>query len=167
MKRFLLLLTAALLCFSPLTVLAQNRISQSKISSLVSRYKRQPGFEVVKLGMISTLAIKKMIRVAAQNDPDPDTQALLKTVNGIKKITVIDFEDCSARDEIRDRIDGIVSGADLLMEVKDSGEAMSMYGVVSEDGRKVKDFVLYAPSDYSLICLFGNISMDAIASLAQ
>ena len=44
---------------------------------------------------------------------------------------------------------------------------MKIYGVFDEQSGTVQDFVLYAPSDCALICLFGSISMDAIAQLVS
>ena len=48
-----------------------------------------------------------------------------------------------------------------------NGEKMRIYGVMDEKTNEVKDFVLYAPSDCSLICLFGTLSMDAMAKIAS
>ncbi len=44
---------------------------------------------------------------------------------------------------------------------------MRIYGVVDESADSVKDFVLYTPSDCALICIFGSISMDAVAKIAS
>ena len=90
-------------------------------------------------------------------------------MKGIHGISVLDFEDCSEKDKARiiKQLDKNLSGSDMLMEASDNGEKMRIYGVIDEKTDEVKDFVLYAPSDYSLICLFGTLSMDAMAKIAS
>ena len=167
MKKIVLFLTALLLCLAPTGTAAQSRISHTKISSLVSQYRRTEGFEVIKLGAVSTLAIKKLVNLSAREDPE--SLEFLRAINGIRRITVIDYEDCrdQVRRDISEQIAGIVSGAELLMEVQDGSDRLSMYGVVSNKGDKVKDFVLFSPNNSALICLFGSLNMDTLMKLAR
>ena len=53
------------------------------------------------------------------------------------------------------------------MEVKDESDTMQMYGIIDEDGESVRDFVLYTPADCALICIFGKVSMDAVAKIIK
>ena len=50
------------------------------------------------------------------------------------------------------------------MEIKDGGDMCRIYGVVDDAADKLSNFVLYDPSDCTLICLFGTIPMSAVVS---
>ena len=57
---------------------------------------------------------------------------------------------------------------DVLMDIKDSGQqSMRLYGVVSDDGKTLKDFVIHSPESSALICLFGTISFDGISKFIE
>ncbi len=74
---------------------------------------------------------------------------------------VVDNEKCIGCGQcVRDCVAG-------FLEVKDGSETVRIFGVASEDGEEVKDFVLYAPDDCALVCLFGSISMEAVASMVE
>lgn len=165
MKRILLVLSLLL----PVAAFAgspQKTVSRAGIYAVLSECRHYEGAEVVSLGRFATAAMKGAIKIAAKDDPD--AREAMSMMKGIRGISVFDFEDCSEKDKtlIIKKLDHFFSGSDMLMEASDSGEKMRIYGVMDEKTDKVKDFVLYAPSDCSLICLFGSISMDAIAKLA-
>lgn len=122
---------------------------------------------MVELGRAATAALKGAIRLATINDPDG--REVLKLMKGIRSITVLDYENCSQsdREKISLKIERALSGNDVLIEASDGGEKMRIYGLVDDKTDKVRDFVMYSPSDYALICIFGSISMDAIAKIAS
>ena len=60
-----------------------------------------------------------------------------------------------------------MESAELLLEVRQEDGLMRMYGVVSDDSKTISNFVLYVPEDYTLICLFGTISADAISKMMK
>lgn len=167
MKRILILLA---LCLLPLTALAQKAISQQDIANLVEQYSATEGFDVMKMNNMSTSLIKTALKVAAKNNSDDSyINDILDVLKGIKKITVIDFSECSlsSRTAIKESITKLLSGADLIVEMKEGLDRTQMYGVVSESGSTVKDFILYSSDDCSLSCLFGTISLDAINKIAR
>lgn len=166
MKRILLILSLLL----PVAAFAgtpQKTISKAGISAVISECRHYEGAEVVSLGRFATAAMKGVIRIAAKDDPD--AREAISVMKGVHGISVLDFEDCSEKDKARiiKQLDKILSGSDMLMEASDNGEKMRIYGVMDEKTNEVKDFVLYAPSDCSLICLFGTLSMDAMAKIAS
>ena len=122
---------------------------------------------MVELGRAATAALKGAIRLATINDPDG--REVLKLMKGIRSITVLNYEDCSQsdRDKISRKLERALSGSEVLIEASDGGEKMRIYGLVDEKTDKVRDFVMYTPSDCALICIFGSISMDAIAKIAS
>jgi len=169
MKKFVL---SILLLALPLLFPARNAgasVPKEKLLGIISEYKVYEGVEVVRVGRVGTSAIKSMIRLAALTEDDPDIRDAMRIIAGIKRVVIMEFEDCDdwVRERICFKLDKALSGSDLLMEVKDGDSGMSMYGVVSDDSSVVKDFVLYSPADCTLICMFGSLSMDAVTRLAS
>ena len=82
-------------------------------------------------------------------------------------MSVLDYEDCSTavRERISARLDRALVGSELLMEAKGDDSAMQIFGVVDDKTGTVRDFVLHAPDDCTLICIFGSISMDAVSKV--
>lgn len=127
-----------------------------------------PGADVMNLGSVATAIIRSTIKAGAIADGDADELQMLKVINGIRRISIVDFEDCSGADRRRlnARLREAFKGMDVIMEVKSDDDVLKMYGIFDERKGTVKDFILYSPEDCSLICLFGSISIDAIAKLA-
>ena len=165
MKRFLLIVSIIL----PLAAMSAlgRQVTKGSVSAFISECRSCEGAEVVRLGPLATGAIKSVIRIAAKEDPD--ARDAVRLVKGIRGISVFDFEDCSEadRNHIIRRLDNILRGSEVLMEVSDNGERMNLYGVYDEKSDTVRDFIMYAPSSCALICLFGAISMKTLAKLAD
>ena len=144
---------------------AGKNVREGQLAALVSEYRHVEGVELVRLGTFATSALKTTIRLSAKDDPD--ARQALKALRGIRRLTVFEYDDCEAstKEKINKKISRILSGSELLMEVKDGSETMKMYGVVENNGDSVKDFVLYTPGSCALICIFGKVSMDAIAKI--
>ncbi len=160
-----ILLTISLLALT-LTSLAGGNISKSQMTAFLSDCQRYEGVEVVQLGGLATMALRSVIRLSTIDDPE--TREAVKLLTGIKRVSVMEYEDCEAgvREKITRKLDRMLKGADLLMETKDGAERMEIYGVVDEKAGTVKDFVLHTPSSYSLICIFGSIPIEKIAKIA-
>ena len=171
MRRITILLAVILIL--PVCAQAKDRtdkcISQESLMQIIDTYGNEEGFEVVYLGGMATSAIRTMLRIAAHNEDDPEVREAIKIIKGIKKITVIEYEDVNAatREKITGKLDKLMESAELLMEVKEEDGLMRMYGVVSDDSKTISNFVLYVPEDYTLICLFGTISADAISKMMK
>lgn len=140
--------------------------STAQVISLVSEFSMCDGFNIVQVGKLGTGLIKKLVKASA--DPnDPDEKALLDMINGIKKVSVIEYSECdeATRAKFIKKLEKIIPEENLLMDVKDNGEKVRIFGMVSEDGGSLQDFILHAPDEGALICLFGSISMDALSKL--
>lgn len=144
----------------------ENSISRAKLNSLVSICRTYKDVEIVKVGSVGMSLLKFAARISAEDEEDREA---LRAMNGIKSISVMDYSECRAgdRDAISARIDHLLAGKAPIMEVKDDGEAMFIYGVVSEDGGKIEDFVLYTPSDCALIGIFGSIDTAVLMESAN
>ncbi|MBR1575694.1 MAG: DUF4252 domain-containing protein [Bacteroidales bacterium] len=163
MKRLLLIASLLLLTLHPL---AGGGISKTQMTSFLTDCQRYEGVEVVQLGGLATFALRSAVKIAAADDPE--TRELLKLIRSIKRISVMEYEDCkpSVREKITRKLDRMLRGADLLMETKDGTERMQIYGVVDESAGTVKDFVLHTPASASLICIFGSIPIEKLTKIA-
>lgn len=142
---------------------------KDRISSIISEYRGSEGFEIVSVGSLGTSIMKKIAAFAAVTSNDEEAKTLVKTIKGIKKIAVIDYEDCkdSIKDGINRKMNKALSDSELLMEIKDNEDNMQMYGVTDENGSAVRDFIMFSPGDCTLICLFGSIPLDEVMKLAS
>lgn len=166
MKRILLIMTV-LLAVPTFGRPSGDQIPKARIEAIISECRLYEGTDVVRLGRMATAAVKKVIRWSS--DDDKETLALMEAARRVHGVSVLSFDDCSAdtKSKIIKKLDGAFSKADVLMEIKDEGQNLKMFGIVDEKAGSVKDFVLYAPSDCSLICLFGTIPMDAVSTLIK
>ena len=143
-------------------------VSLDKLASVISEFNGRDGFEVVKIGRIGTSAFKTLTKFAALNEGDSeDAQAVIDLFGGIKKITIVDFDDCSKSDKDRftRKVESLLQEDYLIMEMKDGGDQMKIYGVLDDKTDKINNFILYTPSECALICLFGTISLNSVSTL--
>lgn len=161
MKKVLLSILTLLTLLVP--ALAGGSVSKSQLSAFISDCRRYDGVEVVRLGGLTAMALKATIRLAAADDPD--ARELVKVISNIKKVIVFDYDDCEpvVRNKINRKLDRILSGSDLLLETREDGQAMQIYGVIDERAGTVRDFVMHDASGSSLICFFGSISIDKLS----
>lgn len=170
MKNLFIIIVLALTLPLAGNAAAQGKaVPGSQISLLINEYKAYDGFEAVKVGRLATGFIKSMINAGAMESGDPEVKDLKRLVKGIRKLAVVDYSDCDqqVRQGFSTKMERLLNGAEMLMEVKDGSDVMRMYGVVDDRGGKVKNFVLFSPEDCTLICLFGTLSLDSIMSLAS
>lgn len=165
--RRLVLIISILLCVQVWAANPGKTVSKAQISTVISECRSYEGAELVRLGRFKTAALKGVIRLAAAKDPD--ARKALSLMKGIRGISVLNFEDCSSTDKnrIAEKLERALLGGEMLMEASDGGDKVQIYGVADEKADILRDFVLYAPSDCSLICIFGSISMDTIAAISS
>ena len=135
----------------------------AKVQNLVNQYKHNEGFEVMSLGRVGTSLIKGAIRLSAETAEDREA---IKIFTNIKRLCIVDFEE--AQPEVRARferkLEKILDGMELIMEVNEDGECVRFYGV--EDGSGIKDCIMYS-SDGALIITEGGIDLDKMINLMQ
>lgn len=146
----------------------KSSVPKEKLMTLVSEYSGKEGFEVVKIGSFGTAALKTVMRLSVSDDDSEEVQMILKAMKGIKKMAIIEYDKCNekTRDAFNSKLEKALSSSELLIEAKDGSDAMRIYGIYNEDENTVHDFVLFAPNDCALICLFGSIPLDSISELA-
>lgn len=164
MKRMIIIIALSLV---PLLGWAGDRgVQCSKLSSVISEFRACDGFEVVRVGRIGTSAMKAITRIALR-DGDQEAKAFLDLAKDINKIAIVDYEDCcdSDRDAFNRKIGRLLKDDCLIMEAKDGGDVVKIYGVSDDRNAQISDFVLFAPSDCALVCIFGRIPIEAISGL--
>ena len=150
-----------------LSAMAGKNVSKTQLATLISEYRHYDGVELVQLGSLATSALKTVIRISAKDDPD--AAEALQLLNGIRRLTVFEYEDCSpaVKEKITRKLNRILNGSELLMEAKDDGDSMRMYGVMDEKDDTIRDFVLHSPDSCALICIFGKVSMKALSKMMK
>ena len=160
MKKYIFFIALALSLCSVSYARSTDQESIRRINLLVSEYSVHPDFQVVRLGRLGLAVIKAALR----HDLDGDTVALLNAVRNVKQITIANYEDCplDVRNSFASRLDKLLDKEMLLMEAKDSGEKMQIYGEPSENGEELTDLILSVPGDGALICIRGTVRMNDV-----
>ncbi len=80
-----------------------------------------------------------------------------------------DYEDCSAevKAKFNARMSKALDGVELLMEAKDDGELVRIYGYVDKDGTEIKDLVIFSPEEGELVCMFGTLRMEQLEGMVN
>ena len=164
MKKFFLLI-ALLLPLAASAARPSRTVSKTEIAAIVSEFRRYDGVEVVKLNRLATGAVKGVVRLAANSDPD--AREALRMMKGLKKLTVLNYDDAApeVKARLNARLAKALDGSELLMEAKDGDSALQIFGIVDDANGLVRDFVLHAPKDCALICAFGSMSLDSLSKL--
>lgn len=166
MSKKLLLFLSMLLTVSASARTVPRDETQRRISSVVSKVRHRSGVESVSLGAFGTAAVRGIAKVACASDPE--ISKVLRALNGIRRIEVLQYEDCAPkeRERIARELEAAFEGCELLLEASDGGDSVRIFGYVDEESGKIRDFVLHAPGESSLVCLFGTLSIDVIGKLA-
>lgn len=136
----------------------------SRVESLVKEYRQNDGFEVLSLGRFGLSLLK--IAAAASGEMDEEDRAILAQFNNIKGITIVDFEDASeaVKADFAGKLEKMLGKMELILEAKDSGEAVRIYGV--DNGNSIGDCILYSRNG-ALICTRGSIETDKLGELLE
>ena len=166
MKKLLILFVLTLLPLAASASLPVSQtVSKARLTSLISEIRGYDGVEVVRLGALPTAAIKTVLRTAARRDED--AKEALRLLRGVRRVSVLDYEDCSpaVRERISARLDRALVGSELLMEAKDDGEVVRMYTV--GDSKTIESFVMIAVDggEVTFICLDGQMPRDETEKL--
>ena len=136
----------------------------NQLRNLVSSYKGTEGFDVVDVGGVSLSLLKAAARTAAETEED---RAALKLFNGLKRLTVVDFSEAApdVKDKFLRKVNRILKGGEMLLEAKDGGETVRIYGTSSADGSLLEDIAILAED--ALIFIRGSIRADQIGALMK
>ena len=135
-----------------------------KLRSLVSSFKGTEGFDIVDLGGPAMLLLKAAARAEVD---DPEDRAAMDLFHSLKRLTVVDFSEAAPekREKFLRKLDRILEGEEVLMEARDGGEKVAIYGLTSKDGSRIDDIIIRA--DDALISVRGSIRTDQIEALMK
>ena len=163
MKKAIIVLAFLLVPVMTFALVPGGKISKIKVSSLVSQYRGKQGVEVIEIGRLGTALLKGVAAMADGNDKD--TREALTALKGIKGLTIISYEDAEAvlKQKINGKVEKMLKGVELLMEAKDDGETMRIYGTFNEKTGKVSDVGIFSPTDGTFIFLVGSFNLEGIS----
>lgn len=152
-----------------LPVVACAQVSKSRVVNLVQAYRGCPGFEVVNVGPLGLSLMKALARVSGETEEDEDLALVLQAADGLRGVAIVDYSEASDRDKRKfsEKAAKLFMESEKLVEIKDEGERVLMYGTSDESGKVISDFVLFAPDECALICLFGDIPVETVMKLAE
>ena len=133
-----------------------------QLRNLVSDYRGTQGFDVVDIGTLGLSILKAAARTAAET---PEDREALKLFNSLKRLTIVDFSDATpdVKDKFLRKVNRILRSGEMLLEAKDGGETVRIYGTSSDDGNLLEDVALLAGD--ALIFVRGAIRADQVAAL--
>lgn len=164
MKKILsiILIATSIIFSASIGVFAAEKYTQDAVSAVIKKYSGEKGVESMNLGKMGLGAFRAVIRMSS----DKDARAMLELTKGIRGLSMMEYDDCSAkvRRQINAEIEAALAGVGMLMELHDGDESVRIYGNLDEDGKSVSDTVIFIPEDCALICFYGSVCIDALQS---
>lgn len=144
----------------------KGRLDSSAIMKLVDKYKGEDGFETVTFGNLAVGLAKMVANATVQT---PEDKAALDMLSGIRKFVAVEYEDASAsaKASFDKEISALLAGAEKIVEVKDGGDSVDIYGTLSEDGDKISDIIIHVPEESSVVCLFGTLDVKDLGTVMK
>ena len=135
-----------------------------KIRTLVNDFRNEPGFEVVDMGPVALGLIRAAARGEVKNDDD---RKALQVFKDIKRLTILDFSDADAarKEKFLRKAKRILADEEMLMEAKDDGETVRIYGLSNAAGNILEDIIILAGD--ALISVRGKIRADLVGELVN
>ncbi len=144
---------------------ADRKLDAADLSSLISSYENKEGFEMVKFGNLSMGLLKMVAKVTASEE---DKKAL-DIFNGINKFIWVDYNDAQSttKTAFSKELAAILDGVEKIIEVKDSGDSVDIYGNLSKDGERIENVLIHMSDECSLVCFFGSVNMKDLGEIAK
>ena len=148
---------------------AGARVPKRQLTSVINECARYEGVETVRVGGVATFLVTSVLSqyILSAVAEDEEVADVLRLARGVRKLYVMEYAGCEDgdREYIDRRLRKALKHKDLLLEVKDGEDGVRIFGTYDEKHDRVSDMVLYMPGDYTLICLYGRISMGALSTL--
>ena len=140
----------------------EKNVETGATQQLINKYKGEEGFEVMSFGGLA-LGLVKMAANASSDAED------LNILDGIRNFVVVEYYDAAAdkKAAFNEEMAELLKDASKIMEVKDEGDKVEIYGTLSGDGERISDVVIYIPEESSFLCFFGNIRTKDIGAMMQ
>lgn len=144
----------------------KGNVDSSAILKLVEKYKGEEGFETVTFGNLAVGFVKMIANATAQT---PEDKAALDMLSGIRKFVAVEYEDASAsaKSSFDKEISALLAGTEKIVEVKDGGDSVDIYGTLSKDGEMIRDIVIHVPEESSIVCIFGTVDIKDLGEVMK
>ena len=144
----------------------KKKVNSGAVASLVREYNLVEGFDVVSVGGLWLGLIRLVAKVSVETEEE---KAALEIMDNIHKVIVVDYEeaDQQRKASFEREMKRLLDGSEKILEVKDDGYVVNVYGICSKDGGKIDDLIVFTPGESALVCLFGSISSQQIGDLVK
>ncbi len=148
-----------------------NKIPDARIDAIIREFRLYDGVMSMSFGPFVLSMGRSALRIAGNvSSEDKDEMDLVRHISrGVKRVSFVICEDCEQRikDRLIRRLDRALSSCEPLLEVREDGTVVRVHGVVSSNGRKIKDLLLFVgePSEPVLIRIKGNIDVQEVMDL--
>ena len=84
-------------------------------------------------------------------------------------MVVVNYEDATTADQkaVNSKLSKLLSDAEMIMEIKDEGDNVNIYGTSVNGGESSDDLMIFIPEEYTLVCVLGSISAERISDLIK
>jgi nitrogen regulatory protein PII-like uncharacterized protein len=99
----------------------------------------------------------------------PEDRAALGVMDGITKFVAVEYQGASASEKasFNKEINALLGDAEKIVEVKDAGDSVDIYGTLSKDGEKIRDIIIHMPEESSLVCIFGTVDIKDLGTVIE
>ena len=147
--------------------IAENKhVNTNNVINTIGEYKDVSGVQVISVGKL----ILGLGKFAAKLSVDSEEEkAALEILNCIDKVVVINYEDAAEaqKNELNARFSDLFNQAETILEVKEDGATVKIYGTSVNEGESIDDLMIFIPEEYTLICVLGSISADKVGELIK
>jgi hypothetical protein len=144
----------------------KGSVDSTAILKVVRKYQGKEGFETVTFGNLAVGLVKLVANAAAQT---PEDKAALDIMDGISKFVAVEYYDAEAsvKASFNKEISALLAGAEKIVEVKDDGDSVDIYGTLSKDGEKIRDIIIHVPEESSIVCIFGTVDIKDLGEVMK
>lgn len=145
---------------------ARKKVSPGSIAGLVREYALYEGFDVVSVGSLGLGLVRLIGRRTAETEEE---KAVFDLMGGLRKVVVVEYVGAGQDkiDSFNRKMSDLLEGVEKIVEVKEDGEKLDIYGMPSDDGEKIEDVIVFIPEDCTLVCIFGSINSQDVIRLME
>ena len=143
---------------------ANYKLNEADLAKVIAKYENEEGFETMTFGSLSMGLIKLIANATASKE---DKKAL-DILSGINKFVIVEYEDAPSAKKaaFNKEVSALLSGVEKIVEVKESGDSVDIYGSLSMDGERIENVVIHVSDGGSLVCFFGSVKTSDLGELA-
>ena len=143
---------------------ANDRLNEADLAKVIAKYENEDGFETMTFGSLSMGLIKLIANATASKE---DKKAL-DILSGINKFVIVEYEDAPSAKKaaFNKEVSALLSGVEKIVEVKESGDSVDIYGSLSKDGERIENVIIHVSDGGSLVCFFGSVKTSDLGELA-